>query len=289
MERGGSELRAVKFSVSSGRAWPRSGGARVLERGGPAGPSAGRLPLLKSSLVWRSEAALDDLRPAPEPHGGKPATAGGSGASRDSGDTAAGPGRTPRDAPEDPCPVAREPPSGDDRGPFPVKLRSTSLSFKHREASSVEVRGVKRYSAEIRLEKGGLALLPKDEKCPAAKAPSPRGARSPHEPGKGKARPSEPLSAKPPLPRKPLLHSRPLQPPDTGPGEHAKVVPPPDSRRDSRMAETRSTHRAAGKSRSRAGAGAGPWANPTSTEYVCAWGENLAGELRLKINSSWYH
>ncbi|XP_059263798.1 CRACD-like protein [Mustela nigripes] len=261
VERGGSELRAVKFSVSSGRAWPRSGGARVLERGGPAGPSAGRLPLLKSSLVWRSEAALDDLRPAPEPHGGKPATAGGSGASRDSGDTATGPGRTPRDAPEDPCPVAREPPSGDDRGPFPVKLRSTSLSFRHREASSVEVRGVKRYSAEIRLEKGGLALLPKDEKCPAVKAPSPRGARSPHEPGKARARPSEPLSAKPPLPRKPLLHGRPLQPPDTGPGEHAKVVPPPDSRRDSRMAETRSTHRAAEKGPPPAAEGqpAPPW------------------------------
>ncbi|XP_045627722.1 CRACD-like protein [Ursus americanus] len=259
VERGGSELRAVKFSVSSGRAWARSGSVRVLEPAGPAGPSAGRLPLLKSSLVWRSEAALDDLRAPPEPHGGKPTTAGGG--SRDSGDTAAGPGRTPRDAPGDPCPAAREPPSGEDRGPFPVKLRSTSLSFKHREASSAEVRGVKRYSAEIRLEKGGLALLPKDEKCPVAKAPSPRGARSPHEQGKGKARPSEPLSAKPPLPRKPLLQSRPLPPPDTGPGELAKAAPPSEPRRESRMAETRSPHRAAEKGPPAAAEGqpAPPW------------------------------
>ncbi|XP_034514905.1 LOW QUALITY PROTEIN: uncharacterized protein KIAA1211-like homolog [Ailuropoda melanoleuca] len=259
VERGGSELRAVKFSVSSGRAWARSGSARVLEPSGPAGPSAGRLPLLKSSLVWRSEAALDDLRAPPEPHGGKPATAGGG--SRDSGDTAAGPGRTPRDAPGDPCPAAREPPSGEDRDPFPVKLRSTSLSFKHREASSADVRGIKRYSAEIRLEKGGLALLPKDEKCPVAKAPSPRGARSPHEQGKGKTRSSEPLSAKPPLPRKPLLQSRPLPPPDTGPGELTKAAPPSEPRRESRMAETRSPHRAAEKGPPAAAEGqpAPPW------------------------------
>nr|XP_025724768.1 uncharacterized protein KIAA1211-like homolog [Callorhinus ursinus] len=261
VERGGSELRAVKFSVSSGRMWPRSGSARVLEHTGPVGASAGRLPLLKSNLVWRSEAALDDLQAPPEPHGGKPATAGSG--SRASGDSAAGAGRTPRDAPGDPCPAAREPPSGEDRRPFPVKLRSTSLSFKHREVSSVEVRGIKRYSTEIRLGKGGLALLPKDEKCPVAKAPSPRGARSPHEQGKGKARPSEPLSAKPPLPRKPLLQSRPLPPPDTGPspGELAKAAPSPDPRRESRMAETRSPHRAAEKGPPPAAEGqpAPPW------------------------------
>lgn len=91
-------------------------------------------------------------------------------------------------------------------------------------------------------------MLPKDEKCQVAKAPSPRGARSPHEQGKGKARPSEPLSSKPPLPRKPLLQSRTLPPPDAGPGELVKAAPPPDPRRETR---TRSPHRAAGKSRSR--------------------------------------
>ncbi|XP_019312964.2 CRACD-like protein isoform X1 [Panthera pardus] len=240
VERAGSELRAVKkFSVSSGRAWPRSGSARLLEHAGPAGALPVRLPLLRSSLAWRSEAALDDLRAPPEPHGG--------GGSRDSGDAAAGPGRSPRDAPGDPCPAAREPTSGEDRGPFAVKLRSTSLSFKHREASSAEARGIKRYSAEIRLERGGLALLPKDEKCQVAKAPSPRGARSPHEQGKGKARPSEPLSSKPPLPRKPQLQSRPLPSPDAGPGELVKAALPQDLRRETRSAETRSQHRAAEK------------------------------------------
>ncbi|GAB5569547.1 CRACD-like protein isoform X1 [Prionailurus iriomotensis] len=253
VERAGSELRAVKFSVSSGRAWPRSGSARLLEHAGPAGALPVRLPLLRSSLAWRSEAALDDLRAPPEPHGG--------GGSRDSGDAAAGPGRSPRDAPGDPCPVAREPTSGEDRGPFAVKLRSTSLSFKHREASSAEARGIKRYSAEIRLERGGLALLPKDEKCQVAKAPSPRGARSPHEQGKGKARPSEPLSSKPPLPRKPQLQSRPLPSPDAGPGELVKAALPQDRRRETRSAETRSPHRAAEKGPPPAAEGqpAPPW------------------------------
>ncbi|XP_040309928.1 CRACD-like protein isoform X2 [Herpailurus yagouaroundi] len=253
VERAGSELRAVKFSVSSGRAWPRSGSARLLEHAGPAGALPVRLPLLRSSLAWRSEAALDDLRAPPEPHGG--------GGSRDSGDAAAGPGRSPRDAPGDPCPATREPTSGEDRGPFAVKLRSTSLSFKHREASSAEARGIKRYSAEIRLERGGLALLPKDEKCQVAKAPSPRGARSPHEQGKGKARPSEPLSSKPPLPRKPQLQSRPLPSPDAGPGELVKAALPQDPRRETRSAETRSPHRAAEKGPPPAAEGqpAPPW------------------------------
>ncbi|XP_023107367.2 CRACD-like protein isoform X2 [Felis catus] len=253
VERAGSELRAVKFSVSSGRAWPRSGSARLLEHAGPAGALPVRLPLLRSSLAWRSEAALDDLRAPPEPHGG--------GGSRDSGDAAAGPGRSPRDAPGDPCPAAREPTSGEDRGPFAVKLRSTSLSFKHREASSAEARGIKRYSAEIRLERGGLALLPKDEKGQVAKAPSPRGARSPHEQGKGKARPSEPLSSKPPLPRKPQLQSRPLPSPDAGPGELVKAALPQDLRRETRSAETRSPHRAAEKGPPPAAEGqpAPPW------------------------------
>ncbi|XP_053056453.1 CRACD-like protein isoform X2 [Acinonyx jubatus] len=253
VERAGSELRAVKFSVSSGRAWPRSGSARLLEHAVPAGALPVRLPLLRSSLAWRSEAALDDLRAPPEPHSG--------GGPRDSGDAAAGPGRSPRDAPGDPCPAAREPTSGEDRGPFAVKLRSTSLSFKHREASSAEARGIKRYSAEIRLERGGLALLPKDEKCQVAKAPSPRGARSPHEQGKGKARPSEPLSSKPPLPRKPQLQSRPLPSPDAGPGELVKAALPQDLRRETRSAETRSPHRPAEKGPPPAAEGqpAPPW------------------------------
>ena len=61
-EHGGCEARgaAKKFSVSSGREWPRAGG-RLLE---PRGPAV-RLPLLRSAPAWKSEAALDDLPLAP--------------------------------------------------------------------------------------------------------------------------------------------------------------------------------------------------------------------------------
>nr|XP_008530519.1 PREDICTED: uncharacterized protein KIAA1211-like homolog [Equus przewalskii] len=149
-----------------------------------------------------------------------------------------------------PCPAAPEPPPGEDRNPFPVKLRSTSLSLKHRDVSSPEVKGMKRYSAEIRLEKGGLTVLSKDEKCQLGTAPTPRGARSPNDQGKGRARASEQLSSKPPLPRKPLLQTLTLPPapapPDGGPGELEKAAPH-EPRRESRTAEKRSPHRGAEK------------------------------------------
>lgn len=233
-EHGGCEARgaAKKFSVSSGREWPRAGG-RLLE---PRGPAV-RLPLLRSAPAWKSEAALDDLPLAPEPQGPKP-----------------GPRKLPapaeRGSPDTADPAAQERAAGVEGGPFPVKLRSTSLSFKHREAPCSEGKAIKRYSAEVRLERGGLSLLSRDEKGPPGSGPSTRGARPPSEPGKAKTRPTEQLSSKPPLPRKPLLQTLTLPqlpaPPDTSSGDPEKVGLPMDPRKESR-AERRSPHRAVGK------------------------------------------
>uniref|UniRef100_A0A4W2EMA4 DUF4592 domain-containing protein n=1 Tax=Bos indicus x Bos taurus TaxID=30522 RepID=A0A4W2EMA4_BOBOX len=230
-EHGGCEARgaAKKFSVSSGREWPRAGG-RLLE---PRGPAV-RLPLLRSAPAWKSEAALDDLPLAPEPQGPKP-----------------GPRKLPapaeRGSPDTADPAAQERAAGVEGGPFPVKLRSTSLSFKHREAPCSEGKAIKRYSAEVRLERGGLSLLSRDEKGPPGSGPSTRGARPPSEPGKAKTRPTEQLSSKPPLPRKPLLQTLTLPqlpaPPDTSSGDPEKVGLPMDPRKESR-AERRSPHRA---------------------------------------------
>ncbi|XP_059883658.1 CRACD-like protein isoform X1 [Delphinus delphis] len=238
MERGGREARAAKkFSVSSGREWPRAGG-RLLE---PRGPAV-RLPLLRSGPAWKSEAALEDLPAPAEPQGLKP-----------------GPRKPPapaeRGSPDaataDPGPAARERPAGGDGSPFPVKLRSTSLSFKHREAPCPEGRGIKRYSAEVRLEKGGLTLLSRNDKGPPGTGPAARGARSPNEPGKAKTRSTEQLSSKPPLPRKPLLQTLTLPqlpaPPDASPRDPEKVGPSADPRKESQAAERRSPHRAAEK------------------------------------------
>ncbi|KAM5316774.1 CRACD-like protein isoform 6-T9 [Glossophaga mutica] len=268
MGRAGSEPRGVKkFSVSSGRAWPHTSHRGRLGHPGPVGPAAVpstiRLPLLRSSLAWKSEAALDDLQAPLECQNQKldpqelpsPAECG----SQDSGNRVAsqtGPGWNPQDmmttpVTRDPCPTAQEPLTRGDRSPFPIKLRSTSLSFKHRDVSLLEVKGIKRYSAEVRLEKGGPTLLSKDEKCHVGMAPSIRGARSPNDQGKGKARSSEQLSSKPPLPRKPLLQTLtlPYLPacPDVSPGELEKAVPPPGPRKESRTVEKRLPHREAEK------------------------------------------
>ncbi|XP_017379528.2 CRACD-like protein isoform X1 [Cebus imitator] len=261
-ERGGAELRgAKKFSVSSCRARPRPGASRPLERAG------GRLPLSSSRPAWRSEAALDDLQGLPEPQHAKagprkPAECG----PQDSGDraaTPAGPRRSPQEAAaspgtREPCPAAKEPAPSEDRNPFPVKLRSTSLSLKYRDGASQEAKGVKRYGAEVRLERS-LTVLPKEEKCPLGTAPALRGARAPSDQGKGKARPPEPLSSKPPLPRKPLLQSFTLPPapapPDTSPGER-------DPRKEPRTAEKRPLRRGAEKNLLPAATGPGADGQP---------------------------
>uniref|UniRef100_A0A287BIJ0 Uncharacterized protein KIAA1211-like isoform X4 n=2 Tax=Sus scrofa TaxID=9823 RepID=A0A287BIJ0_PIG len=241
VERGGREARAAKkFSVSSGREWPRAGG-RLLE---PRGPAV-RLPLVRSGPAWKSEAALDDLPAAPEPQSAKPGPRKPTApAERGSPDSAA-PATT-----ADSGQAARERPAGGDGSPFPVKLRSTSLSFKHREAPCPEGRGIKRYSAEVRFERGGLTLLSRDDKCPLGTGPAAaRGAKSPNEPGKAKARSAEQLSSKPPLPRKPLLQTLTLPqsptPPDPSLGDPEKLGPSADPRKESQAAERKSPHRAA--------------------------------------------
>lgn len=113
------------------------------------------------------------------------------------------------------------------------------------------MKGIKRYSAEVRLEKGGLTLLSKEDKCPMGKAPTTRGTRSPNDQEKGKARSSEQLGSKPPLPRKPLLQALtlpyPPASPDDSPGELDKALLPSGPRKENRMAEKRSPRQGAGK------------------------------------------
>ncbi|XP_011380325.1 uncharacterized protein KIAA1211-like homolog [Pteropus vampyrus] len=262
IRRGGGEPQSMKkFSVSSGRVWPHTGHREHLGHSGPVGPatvpSAVRLPLLRSTLAWRSEAALDDLQAPPEPQiqklGPQEPPSPAECSSQDTGDmvaSQAGLGQSPQDvvttpATRDPCPTAQELPVCGDRSPFPIKLRSTSLSLKHRDVSLPEVKGIKRYSAEVRLEKGGLTLLSKEDKSHMGTAPPTRGTRSPNGQGKGRARPSEQLGSKPPLPRKPLLQNFTLPSPpaspdigDVSPGELEKPALPPDPRK-----ERRSPHR----------------------------------------------
>uniref|UniRef100_A0A8C6GIV4 Capping protein inhibiting regulator of actin like n=1 Tax=Mus spicilegus TaxID=10103 RepID=A0A8C6GIV4_MUSSI len=225
-----------RFSVTSSRARARVSSSRLPEYSAHV-PAGGRAPLLRSGLAWKSEAALDDLQVLPKPQdrktmGGDPQNSGDVGAGQ------AGPGKSPQEA--EPCASSvQEPANGEDQSPFPVKLRSTSLSLKYRDSSAQEAKAIKRYSAEVRLEKGGLALLPKDEQSHVGAAPALRGSRSPNGQGKGKTRSPEQPGTKPPLPRKPLLPSLTLPYPptglDTSPGESERLIPvilPPEPRKE---------------------------------------------------------
>ncbi|KAM6178261.1 CRACD-like protein [Rhynchocyon petersi] len=265
IERGSNELTNVKkFSVASCRMRSHLNNVHLLEQLGPGGPSSARLPLLKSSLAWRSEAALDDLQVLPEPQHvqldlQKPPSPVQCD-SQDSADQVSNQvlvvkssqdiATTP--SPRDPCSDTQEVPTCEDRNPFPIKLRSTSLSFKYRDGSSSELKGIKRYSAEIRLEKGGLSLLSKDEKYQIGTAPSARGARPLNDQGKAKTKSSEQLSSKPPLPKKPLLHALTLpHPPAPSPGapeELEKSLTLQDTKKESKMVEKKLPHRTTGKS-----------------------------------------
>ncbi|CAO2607907.1 CRACD-like protein, partial [Lemmus lemmus] len=236
-ERSTEPQRSVKrFSVTSGRARARASSSRLLEHSGHA-PAGGRTPLLRSGLAWKSEAALDDLQVLPEPQDRK-AVGGDPQDSRDMRAGQAGPGSSLQDA--DMCASSvKEPVPGEDQSPFPVKLRSTSLSLKYRDGSAQEAKAVKRYSAEVRLERGGLTLHPKDEQSHAGPAPTLRSSRSPNGQGKGKSKSPEQASIKPPLPRKPLLQSLTLQYPpaglDASPGESERliaVILPPEPRKE---------------------------------------------------------
>ncbi|XP_054979477.1 CRACD-like protein isoform X2 [Sorex araneus] len=98
----------------------------------------------------------------------------------------------------------RETHEAEPRAPFPVKLRSASVSLRPRDAP-------RRPSNEGRPERAGPALPLRDSRC--VRAGGQRQA--------GKGRPPEPPAAKPPLPRKPLLQTLTLaaqpSPPDPGP------------------------------------------------------------------------
>lgn len=247
--------------MTSSRARARASSSRLPEYSAHV-PAGGRAPLLRSGLAWRSEAALDDLQVPPKPPdrkttGGDPQNSGDVGAGQ------AGPGKSLQDA-ESCAATLQEPAAGEDQSLFPVKLRSTSLSLKYRDSSAHEAKAIKRYSAEVRLEKGGLALLPKDEQSHVGAAPALRGSRSPNGQGKGKTRSPEQPGTKPPLPRKPLLQSLtlpyPAAGPDTSPGESERLIPvnqPPEPRKE------KSPHQGAEKGQPPAATGPGADGQPT--------------------------
>ncbi|KFO73997.1 Uncharacterized protein KIAA1211-like, partial [Cuculus canorus] len=142
--------------------------------------------------------------------------------------------------PNDSLMASQNHPSCEDRSPFQVKLRSTSLSLKYRENSSPEPKGIKRYSAEFNLENEGFTSFLKGDKAQIKKTTDTNIDDSLNEKIKPKAKSSEQLSSKPPLPKKPALQN--ITTPNAAAKKERqdKSIHTPESRNEDRDLEKKS-------------------------------------------------
>ncbi|XP_040517228.1 CRACD-like protein isoform X4 [Gallus gallus] len=129
--------------------------------------------------------------------------------------------------------------SCEDKNPFQVKLRSTSLSLKYRDHLSSESKGIKRYSAEFNLENQGLTLFLKGDKAEIKKTADTNIDGSLNEKIKSKAKSSEQLSSKPPLPKKPVLQNITVPSTNACKEKQDKTIHAPESRNEDRDVEKR--------------------------------------------------
>ncbi|XP_019385010.1 PREDICTED: uncharacterized protein KIAA1211-like homolog isoform X2 [Crocodylus porosus] len=95
----------------------------------------------------------------------------------------------------------------EDKNPFQVKLRSTSLSLKYADSSSSEAKGIKRYSAEFNVDKEGLASFLKGEKAQIKTTADVNISVSLNANQMPEAKSPEQINTKPPLPKKPVLQN----------------------------------------------------------------------------------
>ncbi|XP_031359912.1 CRACD-like protein isoform X3 [Lonchura striata] len=137
--------------------------------------------------------------------------------------------------------VSQNQPSCKDRSPFQVKLRSTSLSLKYEDNSPPESKGIKRYSAEFNLENGALSSFLKGDKAEIRKTANTNTGDSLKEKIKPKAKSSEQLSCKPPLPKKPVLQSITIPNITASKEKQDKATDSPEFRNEDRDLEKQST------------------------------------------------
>ncbi|KAL8190147.1 UNVERIFIED_CONTAM: hypothetical protein K2H54_041532, partial [Gekko kuhli] len=121
----------------------------------------------------------------------------------------------------------------EDKNPFQVKLRSTSLSLRYRDSSSRESKEMKRHSAEFNLEKEGLpSPLLKSEKAEVRKITDVNISDNLNETCKTKTKSPEQSSIKPPLPRKPVLQQVVITGTNTSLEKQEKVIKCPESKNE---------------------------------------------------------
>ncbi|XP_053240133.1 CRACD-like protein isoform X1 [Podarcis raffonei] len=130
--------------------------------------------------------------------------------------------------------------SCEEKNPFQVKLRSTSLSLKYRNSSLQESKEAKRYSAEFNVEKEGLPLTSlKSEKAEAKKTSDVNATSFLTESLKAKSKASEQGSTKPPLPRKPILQHYFIAGTSTNIEKQEKVTKYPELKNEGKDLETK--------------------------------------------------
>ncbi|XP_054829465.1 CRACD-like protein [Eublepharis macularius] len=121
----------------------------------------------------------------------------------------------------------------EDKNPFQVKLRSTSLSLRYRDSSSRESKETKRYSAEFNLEKEELpSTLIKSEKGEVRNTTNINIGNTLNETCKTKTKSPEPCRAKPPLPRKPILQNLVITGTNTSTEKQEKAIKCPESKNE---------------------------------------------------------
>uniref|UniRef100_A0A452HVR4 DUF4592 domain-containing protein n=1 Tax=Gopherus agassizii TaxID=38772 RepID=A0A452HVR4_9SAUR len=231
-----------KFSVSSARERPRAGSLHLKENSECESPLNAKLPLSKTEVASRNEKLKEDVQVGSdlqeEKNSIKKQMSLANSDSEVTGKAAVKMVAGCVSQAIDAIPVVSQcQPGSEDKSPFQVKLRSTSLSLKYRDSSSPESKGFKRYSAEINLEKEGLASLLKGEKAQIKKTADVNNNGSVNDNIKSKTKSSEQLSTKPPLPRKPVFQNVTNA---NGNVEKQEVTKSPDSRSKDRDLEKKS-------------------------------------------------
>ncbi|PKU40258.1 hypothetical protein llap_9440 [Limosa lapponica baueri] len=242
-EKAANGLNALrKFSVSSARERPRTRSLHFPERSELESPLNTGFFLSKAKVSSRNEKWKEDLQKGSdveeEKSSNKKQTLLPGSDSENTGqptEILAGCVSLAVDAvpvPRDSSVVSQNQPSCEDKTPFQVKLRSTSLSLKYRDNSSPESKEIKRYSAEFNLENEGLTSFLRGDKAQIKKTVDTNIGDSLNEKIKPKAKSSEQLSSKPPLPKKPALQNIPVPNTTANKEKQDKAIHPPESRNE---------------------------------------------------------
>ncbi|KAM6286261.1 CRACD-like protein isoform 4-T4 [Spheniscus humboldti] len=250
-EKAANELNALrKFSVSSARERPRARSLHFPERSELESPLNTRFFLSKAKVSSSNEKWKEDLWKGSdleeEKSSNKKQALLPESDSENTGqptEILAGcisPAVDAVPVPSDSLVVSQNQTSCEDKSPFQVKLRSTSLSLKYRDNSSPESKGIKRYSAEFNLENEEFTSFLKVDKAQIKKPADTNIGDSLNEKIKPKAKSSEQLRSKPPLPKKPALQNITVPNTTANKEKQDKAIHSPESRNEDRDLEKKS-------------------------------------------------